>query len=329
MSGADVAMEKSEGFVYILVNPYVPDLVKIGFTNRTPWDRAEELSAYTGVPGNWKVHDSWYVENPDHWERHVFATLAHARETGEFFRLKPEEAVSAVVSALQSGGAVGPDGVSKLFRDRQRLVDKGLLSQAERERRRLELAAKQEQEQRLLDAAYAAGKEEYIRPWCDSVAECAKCMVGYRPQGAVGRFLNGPVELFPHIQGWRHYRTVLQCLPRLFLLSRQARGFMYRIGSRYPRKLKDEVYFGMPTGFDDSYPCGKSASATSARLSLMSTWRNAPPTSDDYESEIVEVVKTAFRDLNSDDAYRLLRAETVMHHKLLVLARANLPPGFK
>ena len=45
----------SLGFVYILTNPYMPDVYKVGCTERSPHLRAEELSKPTGVPSPFKV----------------------------------------------------------------------------------------------------------------------------------------------------------------------------------------------------------------------------------------------------------------------------------
>ena len=38
------------GWVYILTNPAMPNMVKIGFTTRSLEARADELTAATGVP---------------------------------------------------------------------------------------------------------------------------------------------------------------------------------------------------------------------------------------------------------------------------------------
>jgi len=39
-----------QGYVYVMINPSLPDLVKIGMTTKDPNERAKELSAATGVP---------------------------------------------------------------------------------------------------------------------------------------------------------------------------------------------------------------------------------------------------------------------------------------
>ena len=44
-----------QGFVYILSNGHMPDLYKIGCTERSPHARAAELSQSTGVPSAFRV----------------------------------------------------------------------------------------------------------------------------------------------------------------------------------------------------------------------------------------------------------------------------------
>ena len=51
------------GFVYVLGNPWMPDLYKIGCTERSPHERAAELSNHTGVPAPFQV--LCYIECED------------------------------------------------------------------------------------------------------------------------------------------------------------------------------------------------------------------------------------------------------------------------
>lgn len=99
------AKQAARGYVYILKNPYVPELVKIGYTDRQPQTRAEELSQATGVPGKWQVHHSFRVRHAHQWEQKIFAHLSKYRETGEFFRLAPEVAQDKINSYLLAQGA--------------------------------------------------------------------------------------------------------------------------------------------------------------------------------------------------------------------------------
>lgn len=44
-----------EGFVYVMTNEAMPGIVKIGFTERTPHQRAIEMSAHEGLPAKMRV----------------------------------------------------------------------------------------------------------------------------------------------------------------------------------------------------------------------------------------------------------------------------------
>lgn len=46
---------RMEGWVYVLSNPCMPGIYKIGMTTTSPEVRARELSSATGVPAPFKV----------------------------------------------------------------------------------------------------------------------------------------------------------------------------------------------------------------------------------------------------------------------------------
>lgn len=100
------------GYVYILTNEYVPDLVKIGYTYRTPYERADELSRETGVPGKWTVYKSWKLPDASTWETRIFSEFRKYRETGEFFRLKPTKAKDIILIFLKESGGLDSKGLS-------------------------------------------------------------------------------------------------------------------------------------------------------------------------------------------------------------------------
>lgn len=82
------------GFVYMLRNDYMPDVVKIGCTERSPHRRAAELSKATGVPTPFQV--VCYIEVRDHerCEREIHDWLSAHRvpSNREFFSsLRREE----------------------------------------------------------------------------------------------------------------------------------------------------------------------------------------------------------------------------------------------
>jgi len=90
--------EYGKGYVYILTNPSMPGLVKIGKTTRNSQTRAREISSGTGVPTPYKVaHERWVVDCHAA-EREIHAELTRQRrnKNREFFKLKLDEAIEIV-----------------------------------------------------------------------------------------------------------------------------------------------------------------------------------------------------------------------------------------
>jgi len=82
------------GYVYILTNPAMPGLVKIGHTSKHPSTRAAELSAATGVPGCFIVAWAHPVTNHEALEALAHGRLARYRVNNnrEFFSCTVAEA---------------------------------------------------------------------------------------------------------------------------------------------------------------------------------------------------------------------------------------------
>lgn len=91
----------SKGYVYVLSNPLMPGLVKIGKTTRDVNSRAGELYQ-TGVPAPFKVEHQ--VSTPDchELERKIHKELgAHRVDPGrEFFEMDPKDAADFVDQEL-------------------------------------------------------------------------------------------------------------------------------------------------------------------------------------------------------------------------------------
>lgn len=92
-----------KGYIYVLMNPSMEGIVKIGKTNRDPQQRAKELSATTGVPTPFVVVYDEYFEDCTLAENFVHAYLEHqgyrVSENREFFKVPLKYAISAVISA--------------------------------------------------------------------------------------------------------------------------------------------------------------------------------------------------------------------------------------
>ncbi len=91
------------GYVYILVNASMPDLVKIGKTDRTVDQRASELFT-TGVPQSFEIAFALPSEAYENLESQIHYELDAYRVNPyrEFFRFPVDGAVE-VLKALHSG----------------------------------------------------------------------------------------------------------------------------------------------------------------------------------------------------------------------------------
>lgn len=80
--------KRSFGFIYVLSNPEMDGVYKIGMTDRSPHLRAAEISAATGVPQPFNVEYYAEVSTPTLYERMVHKKLERYRlsENREFFR---------------------------------------------------------------------------------------------------------------------------------------------------------------------------------------------------------------------------------------------------
>lgn len=90
------------GWVYILSNPEMPELLKIGFTEREPLSRAKEISQDTGVPSEFIVDYQVYSSRPYELERKVHELLHEYRlnNNREFFRCTHASAIEAIKQAI-------------------------------------------------------------------------------------------------------------------------------------------------------------------------------------------------------------------------------------
>jgi len=92
-----------KGHVYVLVNPAMPGLVKVGFTSRPPNERLKELNSATGVPAPFEMAGSVWSRNGMAVEAKVHRLLDAKRinRKREFFRCSPAEALAAAGKAAK------------------------------------------------------------------------------------------------------------------------------------------------------------------------------------------------------------------------------------
>ena len=101
----------SVGYIYILSNPSMQGLLKIGITSRDVRERVTQLSAATGVPKPFEIEYYCLTRDPEEIER---STQEHfsSRRAGrkkEFFEVPLLEAVQFIDSVIKQ---VQPDRYS-------------------------------------------------------------------------------------------------------------------------------------------------------------------------------------------------------------------------
>lgn len=91
------------GFIYVLANSAMPDMVKVGKTNRHPKDRAGELSAATGLPMPFIVVYEQLFSDCTEAEQFIHTYLANKgfriTNNREFFNAPVNEVVRAIALA--------------------------------------------------------------------------------------------------------------------------------------------------------------------------------------------------------------------------------------
>ena len=163
------------GYVYILTNSAMPGLVKIGWTNIDPHDRAKQLHT-TGVPVPFKVYGYIQVDTPKEIEKATHARLSKFRlsKSREYFKINPEKAVEILESV---------SGAYELKRQQEAAEAARRTADAERRRREQEDRKRQEQfDQELFSflemACKEAEKKVAIR-FYKNLAEFSWCIASF------------------------------------------------------------------------------------------------------------------------------------------------------
>ena len=99
------------GIVYVLSNPAMPGLVKIGFTEQDGYDERVMNLYTTGVPLPFVCELAWRVANPRQCESMLHNEFSEYRVNNdrEFFRVSPQE-VRSVLEAFDGEEVFYPDG---------------------------------------------------------------------------------------------------------------------------------------------------------------------------------------------------------------------------
>jgi len=119
------------GIVYILTNPAMPELIKIGRTDGPIEERVRQLSSVPGVPLPFEVFYAAQVDDSVGWERAMHEAFDDRRlnPKREFFRLSPDKPLAilkmahAVVVTPTHDIGDSPEELEALDRERRREVN--------------------------------------------------------------------------------------------------------------------------------------------------------------------------------------------------------------
>jgi hypothetical protein len=90
------------GYIYILSNPKMNGLVKIGYSTRAVEDRVAELNSPTGVPAPFELEAYFVSTSPEDQERQIHDALAAKRVKGrEFFEISVGYALRVAASVCK------------------------------------------------------------------------------------------------------------------------------------------------------------------------------------------------------------------------------------
>lgn len=92
------------GYVYVMINQYMPGIVKIGKTTDAPEKRAKDLSSATGVPTPFLLAYYIKVDDCDRFEKQIHQILEKKRvnENREFFQISSTEAINTIIYSANS-----------------------------------------------------------------------------------------------------------------------------------------------------------------------------------------------------------------------------------
>ncbi|EPO6695902.1 GIY-YIG nuclease family protein [Pseudomonas aeruginosa] len=107
------------GYIYLLSNPSMPGLLKIGHTMDLPEQRLRQLNT-TGVPLPFILEACFLVDDPESLERAVHTALTPHRpvQNREFFNLSPSQALKLILPlVVQAAGAASTEPPKVIHKD--------------------------------------------------------------------------------------------------------------------------------------------------------------------------------------------------------------------
>ena len=151
-----------KGYVYIISNPAMPGIFKIGFTRKNPELRAKEFDS-TGVPHPYVVEYEILVDEPHALEQRVHKSLRAQREGKEWFRCSFTQAVQGIRACYQ--GKIYREKCFKTEREKEleRVRQEQILRDLEQNRKEEERIRIQKERQKQTEERIRIQEQEALR----------------------------------------------------------------------------------------------------------------------------------------------------------------------
>lgn len=106
-----------KGWIYVLSNPSMPGMYKIGLTRNHPSQRANQLSRSSGSPSDFVVEAKFISSDPERDEKIIHEALSRFRVTQsrEFFSCKLDRIISECRRWLPYGEAKSVEDLGETF----------------------------------------------------------------------------------------------------------------------------------------------------------------------------------------------------------------------
>lgn len=291
--------------LYLLINPFVPSLVKFGFTTRDPDSRAAELSGSTGVPGKWIVHHDWEVQNAFSLEQKVFRELSRYRRTGEFFELDQDNAVGMIDALLIEWGAIQKHSLTPAGQRELLKKEKALAAENARVAKATEKENERAAHQRAVDAVADRDWGKFIRPYCDAIESAEKLRADNSFFSRLGRSVFKE-DSVTHLLNHKNFAALVNLTKDILETGRVARAW----------RLKLAMNFG-----DRPWPSGRGLQ--------MPDGNNLPDfdirSADDPVLEVRIAVQSAFGTMGNE-ATEIMQKRATYFADVIKFARDNPPP---
>lgn len=160
-----------KGWCYVMTNPHMQGLVKIGWTSRQPEDRASELFT-TGVPDAYEIQYAAECVEADLAEKNAHSIMRSVRvnSSREYFRSPVKDAIAVVRESAQTFGLVS----EKFYLVEREEAEKLQKQMAEERLKAVDLEIEQQR-----NAASARAQQIAFDSWRDD--QHKKCRAIYEP----------------------------------------------------------------------------------------------------------------------------------------------------